>query len=143
MNNTPTSIRMIKTISIVFFVCGLFLFIAFLYSAFSTIKFLNTAQYASGTIVETPYGKFHPLVEFRTNEGEMVRYYQGGLNNGYNAGDKATVLYKAEDTNEAVIDSFLTIWAGKLVFLSLVFVIVGIYKWNNPKTKYLRFTVER
>jgi len=71
---------------------------------------------ADGEVVElltTAEGKPRPVVRFKTNTGDLMRFWPTGpsANRSYKVGDRVPVLYPAADPGAARIDTPAIRWA--------------------------------
>lgn len=94
---------------------------------------------AEGRVVDvvsrtsTSYGEretlFYPVVEFRTVDGESIRF-QGSTGSNpaaYRAGDTVKVLYDPQTPQSALIDSWEEVWmpSGILIGIGGIFALMG------------------
>jgi hypothetical protein len=103
----------------------------FLWSAVSVqnaFDFIDSTSRANGVVVRQTAGKHHVDVRFNTAKGEVVEYGQNGLIS-YQAGDKVTVLYYADNPRtHPSTDAFGALWGGA-VTLFMVGCFTSILSW--------------
>jgi len=121
-----------KIIGITFFSIGLVLLIVagVIYS--STSSFRREALTAPGTVIELSLERssssgggtsssYYPIVEYRTEEGETIRFRSSTGSNppSFREGQQVTVRYRAETPYKAKIDTFGQMWLGVIIIGSI------------------------
>jgi hypothetical protein len=99
------------------------------------LSFLRTAVETTGTIVElrvSPDGEaFQPVVEFKTHEGQTIRWTQFGWRSPPpgNVGDEIPMKYNAQNPNRARIAKVSQMWlvGGMLSLMGLVVGAFGLW----------------
>jgi len=122
-----------KSIALLFIVTGFSLIFSNISVIKDNIKFINTATKTYGKVISTPFGKFHPDIEFETLNGETITFTQNGFHKGYYVDDKVPIIYQIENPKQAKINHFLAIWSISIFIgvLALVFLFAGIFKYKN------------
>ncbi|WP_322822651.1 DUF3592 domain-containing protein [Chloroflexus sp.] len=94
----------------------------------STRERLNTMISDTGTVVDLlkvqrpgETASFYPIVEFRTQAGEVVRFEgsTGVSENTYRIGQQVDILYDPRSPQDARIDSWFELWLPPLVVILL------------------------
>lgn len=129
--------RIIRGLTFPFIVIGLIsLFLAAKnYCIIST--FIKTANTAEGLILKNEVTKvtkntelYYPVVQFKTvkNSSEVFKSAAGNNPPLFKAGDKVKVYYSRENSKNAVINSFITLWSSIAVkaVIGIIFLISGI-----------------
>lgn len=123
-------------VGILFLLIGLGLLTGGFFMWRSKADFVAHALHADGTVTGLDYqrsskgsGTYHPLVQFTAQDGNIVNFTSdsGSRPAAYSRGDHLPVLYAAANPEDAVIDSFIDLWLGTLIFagLGLVFTLIG------------------
>jgi hypothetical protein len=90
--------------------------------------YLGFGQKASGVVIEVEHnGSFHPVVEYRTQDGEVRRHRGNAVADGdYREGDWVVIRYFDSDPAAAVISSgFADTWLVPSLY-AVTGLIVGI-----------------
>jgi hypothetical protein len=133
------------TIALIILVLGLILLIHGMKELYQVNKFGLRGKQADGIIVEMKKGpgigsKYHPYVRFQTKEGKIVEFSPGNGSNPpmYRVGDHVPVVYNSDYPNYAVINSFIEIWLGPLIYtgLGLLLLFSFGFQWVKSKSKY-------
>jgi len=105
-------------------------------------KFVARGEQAVGIIVEMKKGssilsKYHPRIRFQTKKGKTVEFSPGNGSNPpmYEVNDHVSVVYNPDYPNYAVINSFIEIWLGPVIYagLGLLFLISSGFLWVKSK----------
>lgn len=117
-------------------VLGLALIIGGGFWGFRRYAFLRRSNHTQGTVVDqlvedsVEHSKFfYPVVEFRTDGGETVRFRGGAGNAGgplIQTGTTVVVLYDPSNPSEAQINSFVQYWLGPIGLTVWGAVIIGL-----------------
>ena len=91
------------------------------------VKLLLSGPRAEGTIVgtkeilrrggsRTKKAYYHPVIEFETEEGQVVTFTFGGGSSSHrpNEGETVTVIYNLDRPEDATLNTFQGLWAGPL-----------------------------
>ena len=101
---------------------GAFLFILGLVGIYWYISFESVGVVTEGTVVEVGFepslsiessGYYNAIVEFRTNEGQLVRFKEGDFKTY--VGNKIKVLYDPSNPSKAMMYSTLYIWVWSIL----------------------------
>lgn len=133
-----------KIASLVFIVFGILLLAGNLVLSLNTQKFIRTAEVAKGIVIDTKYGRYHPEIEFTTEDDKVLNFRQGGLNRGYSIDEVVEVLYDSRNLKDSIINDFWALWGTHLGLLvaGIVFTVSGGIKFRNPDSKWLYFNFE-
>lgn len=113
---------------IVIFLLSLCLFLWSAVSVQHAFDFIASTSRAHGVVVRQTAGKHHVDIRFSTAKGEVVEYGQNGLI-AYQAGEKVTVLYHADNPRKhPSTDAFGAVWGG-VVTLFIVGCFTSILAW--------------
>ena len=94
---------------------GVMLLVAAAVSAFQVSRFVAGALQDDGTVTRLNAGGSHPQIAFRTQDGSIVSYPQGGMIAGFRVGQAVRVLYDAMDpSGTARVRSFGSLWGDSL-----------------------------
>ena len=105
-------------------------------------KFVMRGDQADGIIVEMKKGpsklsKYHPRIRFKTKEGKTIEFSPSNGSNPpmYEVNDHVQVVYNSDYPNYAVINSFIEIWLGPVIYagLGLLFLISSGFLWVKSK----------
>jgi hypothetical protein len=107
--------------------------------AYKTAQIINAFVAARGTVVENSYwagsgpdegGAYYPVVEFKPEDGKLVRFTDGigSLPPEYEVGAQVDVLYNPKDVHEARISSWVRLWLAPtlLTFVGTLPILIGI-----------------
>ena len=123
---------------LIFFVLGLPMLIFGVKGLYQVNKFVKRGAYADGIIVEMKKGpsilsKYHPRVRFQTKDGETIEFTPGNGSNPpmYEVNDHVPVIYNSDYPSVAVINSFIEIWLGPVIYagLGLLLLISSGFQW--------------
>ncbi len=101
-------------------------------------KFVASGEQAEGIIVEMRKGpsklsKYHPRVRFQTKQGQTIEFSPGNGSNPpmYEVNDHVPVVYNSDYPNYAVINSFIEIWLGLVIYagLGLLLITFSCFQW--------------
>ena len=116
---------LIRTI-IIPIVLGLPLFAFGVKELYQVNKFVKRGAHVDGIIVEMKKGssifsKYHPHVRFQTEEGQTIEFSPGNSSNPpmYKVNDHVPVVYNPDYPNYAVINTFIEIWLGPVIYAGL------------------------
>jgi len=107
-------------------------------------KFVTGGDQADGIIVEMKKGtgklsKYHPRVRFQTQEGKTIEFTPGNGSNPpmYEVNDHVPVVYNRACPNYAVIDSFIEIWLGPVIYagLGLLLLFYSGFQWVKSNSQ--------
>ncbi len=107
-------------------------------------KFVTSGDKADGIIVEMKKGssnfsKYHPRVRFQTKEGKTIEFSPGNGSNPpmYEVNDHVPVVYNSDYPNYAVINTFVEIWLGPVIYagLGLLLLIYPGFQWVKSKSQ--------
>src|SRR5690606_27997803 len=100
------------------------------------LNFIDEAIQVEGQVIATPFGKYHPEVEFIADNKETIQFTQNGFHTGFEVGEKVHVLYLPHKQTTARIHSTSVIWGFPIVLFvgALLFLIFGGIKYANPNT---------
>ena len=119
-------------------VLGLPLLIFGVKELYQVNQFVTRGERAEGIIVEMKkgpgiLGKYHPRVRFQTREGKTIEFSPGNGSNPplYEVNDRVPVVYNSDYPNYAVINSFIEIWLGPVIYagLGLLLIIYSCFQW--------------
>ncbi|WP_100638443.1 DUF3592 domain-containing protein [Marinobacter salexigens] len=101
----------------------------------STASFLERSETAQGTVVElirsrsSDSNSYYPVVQFTARNGREIEFQSstGSYPAPYDRGEQVTVLYESTNPEDAVIDSFFSLWGVVLIvgILGSAFGLVG------------------
>jgi hypothetical protein len=126
------------------FVLGLPMLIFGMKDLYQVNKFVNRGAHAEGIIVEMKKGssilsKYHPRVRFQTKEGKTIEFSPGNGSNPpiYEVNDHVPVVYNRDYPNHAVINSFIEIWLGPVIYagLGLLLLIFSSFQWVKSRSQ--------
>jgi hypothetical protein len=96
-----------------------------------TSNFVRNAERSDGEVVDIEYsrrpgdstGMYNPVFQFMTKDGRTIRSTSNlrSSSSSYHRGKKVTILYDPENSEDAVIQSFM-----ELYFVALVLGLIGI-----------------
>ena len=122
-------------IKYIFAIVGALFIFGSIYSAFSTYKFLNSADIGFGEVIDLVESRsddsttYAPVVSFQTYNGHVYQFQSRVSSNppAYSIGERVDVLYLESDPQDARINSFSSLWAVSLIFgvLGFIFFSVG------------------
>jgi uncharacterized protein DUF3592 len=130
--------KVLKLVSWVFSVVGVGMLIAAILLFSSTRRFITSANAAQGTVIDlvrsrsssSSSGTYQPVVEFTGAGGQHVEFTSAVGSNppAYRVGAAVTVLYDPDRPTHARISSFLSLWFGSILLLSLgiIFAAIGL-----------------
>jgi hypothetical protein len=102
-----------------------------------TLLFLRTAEETTGTIVELREGQgegpiFQAVVEFKTHEGQTIRWTQPGWRSRFpgNVGDEIRMKYNPQNPNRARTADMHSTWVFGVVFSSFGLLLGAIGLWR-------------
>jgi hypothetical protein len=105
-------------------------------------KFVNRGVHADGIIVEMEkgpgiLGKYQTRVRFQTEEGITIEFSPGNASNPpmYNVNDHVPVVYNPDSPNYAVINSFIEIWLGPVIYASIGLFLLIISSFRLVKSR--------
>jgi hypothetical protein len=128
---------------IIAFVLGLPLFIFGVKELYQVNKFVMSGEQANGIVIEVKKGpgqisKYHPRVRFQTKDGKSIEFIPGNGSNPpmYEVNDQVPVVYNSSYPNHAVINSFIEIWLGPVIYfcLGLLLVVYPVFNWLKSKS---------
>ena len=118
---------------------GAFLLIVGLVAIYWYISFESVGVVTEGTVVEVEFepslsiessGYYNAIVEFRTNEGQLVRFKEKNFKTY--VGNKIKVLYDPSNPSEAMMYSTLYIWIWTILSsFGAGFLGLGLWGWVN------------
>ena len=120
------------------FVLGLPIFIFGVKELYQVNTFVKRGAHADGIIVEMKKGpgtfsKYHSRVRFQTKEGKTIEFSPGNSSNPpmYDVNDHVPVVYNRDYPSYAVINSFIEIWLGPVIYvgLGLLLLILSSFQW--------------
>ncbi|MGK7874877.1 MAG: DUF3592 domain-containing protein [Xenococcaceae cyanobacterium] len=120
------------------FVLGLPMLIFGVKELYQVNRFVKRGAHVDGIIVEMKKGpsilsKYHPRVRFQTLEGKTIEFTPGNGSNPpmYEVNDHVPVVYNRDDPNYAVINSFIEIWLGPVIYagLGLLLLVYSSFQW--------------
>ncbi len=83
-------------------------------------SFVSNGEEADGVIIEMRKGstKYRPLVRFQTKQGVTYEFLPGNGSNPpmYEVGEHVPVIYNPAAPSYAVINTFIEIWLGPLIY---------------------------
>jgi hypothetical protein len=127
---------------LIFFVLGLPLLILGVKELYQVNKFVKRGAHADGIIVEMKkgsgfLGKYHPRVRFQTDEGGTIEFTPGNGSNPpmYEVNDHVPVIYNRDYPNYAVINSFIEIWLGPVIYVSIGLLLLIYTSWQWVKSR--------
>ncbi len=132
-----------KTGAIFIFLLGLPFFIFGMKELYQVNKFVSGGERANGVIVEMKKhpgaaGKYFPRVRFQTKEGITIEFTPGNGSNPpmYKVNDHVPVIYNSAYPDAAVINSFIEIWLGPVIYagLGLLLLISSVFQWVRSKS---------
>jgi hypothetical protein len=134
--------KILRWIGILFALIGLGLLGGAYFAYHHTSQFLASAVTAQGTVIDlarsgqtgsgtgTTSSTYRPVVSFEDHNGEPVEFIStlGSNPPSYRKGDQVGVLYLEDDPQDAVINSFMSLWfvAVLLGAMGTVFLLVGL-----------------
>lgn len=115
----------------------------------SSQRFIAQALMAEGTVLELISSRssdsitYRPLVAFTGQDGQRYEFVSSSGSNppSYARGERVTVLYSADNPNNAQLDGFFSIWGATIIFAALggVFFAIGggmmAFKWRGEKRR--------
>ncbi len=115
----------------IFIVAGGLLLAGTVIAGIGRWRFIRQSESATGKVLHTDLGKYHPEIAFITKQGQQIRYYQGGFHKGYRKGDIVPIRYHPATPHTARIDSFGALWGFHimLLLLGLAFLGIGLFQW--------------
>lgn len=122
---------------------GLPFFIFGLKELYQVNKFVKSGEKTEGIIVamkkhQGAAGKYFPLVRFQTKNGKTIDFTPGNGSNPpmYKVNDHVPVIYNSAYPNAAVINSFIEIWLGPVIYagLGLLLLISSGFQWVRSKS---------
>jgi hypothetical protein len=128
--------KVLKLVSWVFSGVGLGMLIVAILLWSNTRRFIAGAATAQGTVIDLvrsrsssgSSGTYQPVVEFTGPDGQHVEFTSGVGSNppAYRVGAAVTVLYDPGSPTHARIRSFLSLWFGSILLLSMGIIFAGI-----------------
>jgi len=121
-----------KKPSIILLILGIPLLFFGIKEIYQAGNFAVKAERTEGTIIHMRKGltKYVPRVRFQTKNGQIIEFYSGNGSNPpmYEVNDKVKVLYNSDFPQYAVINSFIELWLGPVIYtgLGLFFVLFFI-----------------
>ena len=122
-----------------FLILSVFMLIGAGYYTWSQYNFITHSLRGPGTVVNVTYsrssssrssGSYHPVVDFRTQDGTMVTFTSNVGSNpaSYKKNERVDVLYNQDDPKSAQIDRPFDLWMGQGIvwILGIGFMIAGI-----------------
>ena len=131
MKNSGKGIIIPLVLGIPFFVFGV-------KELYQVNKFVTMGEKADGVIVEMKKnpgvaGKYFPRVRFQTKDGKIIEFTPGNGSNPpmYEVNDHVPVIYNSDYPSVAVINSFIEIWLGPVIYagLGLLLLISSGFQW--------------
>ncbi len=135
-----------KKLKFIFLITGIIFLSIVVYLTLSTLQFQKTALQAVGTVV-----KFHEKVSTKDHKIETMYYPEfafldaenklhliesssGSYPPAYEIGEKVTMLYQAEDPDNAKADSLSDLWVGPIVLsiLGVAFLLPALIMFIIP-----------
>ncbi|MBN2414863.1 DUF3592 domain-containing protein [bacterium] len=120
--------KVFRIIGTVFFSIGLILLAVAFFIYNGTASFRRDALSAPGTVIDLTLERsssssggsssmYYPVVEYRTNDGETIRFRGGTGSNppSFKRGQQVTVRYRPGEPYRAKIDSFGQMWLGVII----------------------------
>lgn len=134
--------------STVFLIVGPVLLIAAMIAGLYTWSFSRNAVQAAGTVIEMRESKdsesggisYSPTFQFQDTSGvqHTVASHIYSSPPEFQVGDKVTVLYRTENPDGAVIDTFWQLWGlpAVLSLIGIIFLFVGLITKFWPKLSF-------
>ena len=124
-----------KVLCGLFGLIGLMIILGVLAWSLDTYRFVKGSASTEGIVMALNAGGSHPQIRFTTADGKEIEYSQNGLIGGYRVGDKATVLYDAQNPREASVDAFGALWGFNLLgfILGACFICIACFKYLNMR----------
>lgn len=111
----------------------------------NTQKFLATSDRADAIVIDLISYRdnegtvmYRPLVQFTDNRGKEIIFSSSNASHppAYKVNEKVTVAYKADNSNDAKIISFMSLWFAPMMFMGLgsLFALIGgfLFKFKEP-----------
>ena len=102
---------------------------------------MASALRGSGTVTRLNAGGSHPEIAFRTQNGSIISYPQGGMIAGFRVGQAVQVLYDAVDpSGTARVRSFGSLWGTSLMLATCgaALLALGLASLGLPIGFYLK-----
>ena len=128
--------KTLKIFKYIFMIVGATMFVGALYIAIKTSEFKETAITTNGTVIELLETKgssnsitYKPLVLFTDMKGVEVRFSSSNSSNppSYSVNEKVEVLYSPNNSQDAKIKTFFSIWGSVIILgiLGITFFLFG------------------
>ncbi len=127
--------KVTKLISVFFSIIGIGMLIGAFFITQSTLDFKSKAQLIEGQVLKNVQRRskdsytYYPIVAFITPDGRQVEFMSstGSKPPSYAAGETVEVLYLPDNTEDARINSFFSLWFGSIVLgiMGSVFFLIG------------------
>ncbi|NAX22964.1 DUF3592 domain-containing protein [Vibrio sp. V39_P1S14PM300] len=145
--------KTIKIVKYFFSVIGLGMLIGAYFMFANTQSFLSQSQITQGTVVDLLLSRssdsntYRPLVAFTASDGSLVEITSSSSSNppAFDIGEKVDVFYNPSFPEDAMIDSFFSLWGGAVILggLGAVFFLTGASMiafgcWKNNRVAYLK-----
>ncbi|MEH3041466.1 MAG: DUF3592 domain-containing protein [Sphingomonas paucimobilis] len=103
-----------------FALAGGVLLILAVVQGFAVRRDLRKMSVAAGLVIDVPHGGSHPVVRFRTADGEVLTFTGNGWIGGYAKGDRVSVRYHPERPPIGPkIDAIGSVWAWVIASATL------------------------
>jgi len=128
------------TTTILLLILGVPLFIFGIRELFQVKDFVAGSEETEGIVIEMREGpsKYYPRVRFQTKSGETIEFSSGNGSNPplYKVNETVPVLYSDANPQYAVINSFIEIWLGPVIYagLGLFFLISFVFQKVKSKS---------
>lgn len=145
--------KVLSIIKYLFSAVGLALLLGALVSYQHSSDFLDSALSTQGTVVGMEKSRgadstsYFPIIEYVTNEGQKLQFRSstGSSRPAYSIGETVEVLYSPQQTEDARLNSYFSLWGAALIlailgavflFVGVIIMLVGVLK--NRKKAYLQ-----
>jgi hypothetical protein len=130
-----------KLLALIFLPLGLAFLVYGVSDLLQVRAFASLAVEAEGTVIAMQEGatKYYPRVRFQTRHGQTVEFDAANGSNPplYEVGERLPVLYLPDNPRYAVINTFIELWLGPLIYaaVGLLLLVTAWLDWLKSRMR--------